>query len=112
MLEAGKLQLGDFNSTDAHRRAGGDGPWSPQAGSARPVLQVEGVGFIKQVRKAAPTGTHGPNCISWANLTPLSLQVAAEQFTCAAASSTSSPKVGAGRRVIQTPLVIFYMQNH
>ena len=69
MLEAGKLQLGNFNSTDAHRRAGGDGPWSPQQVQDRPVLQVEGVGFIKHV--------------------------AAEQVTCSVASggdSSSSPK--------------------
>ena len=35
MLEAGKLQLGDFNSTAAQQRAGGSGPWSPQG--KRPV---------------------------------------------------------------------------
>ena len=57
-LEAGKLQLGDFNNTAAHERAGGDGPWKPQ-GASRPTLQVEGLGYIKNLQHGYPTQRHG-----------------------------------------------------
>ena len=56
-LEAGKLQLGDFNNSAAHARAGPGGPWKPQGD--RPTLQVEGLGYIKKLEHGFPAVRSG-----------------------------------------------------
>lgn len=51
-LSAGMLRLGDFNASSAHQPK--DGPWKPPTGKST-VLQVEGLGYIKNLEHGLPS---------------------------------------------------------